>query len=295
MDLGIITGYIRRPHEECARRAAAHGLKVAQVDFKFPDMPGPAEATAADCRRIRAAFSRHGIGFVAVSGHANLVAPDPAKRKANAAKLRNVIALANELGTDCVVTETGTRHPEDDWAYHPDTDKPGVYEAFRDAIGGMAEEARKAGVRLALEGGVGNVIDTPAKAARVFAEVGSPALAMVMDPANFLDAGNLDRQHDVIDALFHPAIAGRVAVAHAKDTRRIGPDGVRVENHANLGIPDPRCEYPAAGQGEIDFDRFLGLLVRHAPDVALLIEHMAEDDVPRAKRFVEGKLAAVQA
>jgi sugar phosphate isomerase/epimerase len=286
--LGIISGYLRFPVEACAAKAAALGLATVQVDFRFPDVEA-ARVDAATCRRIRRAFEARGIAIVGVSGHANLVAPDPARREANRTRLERAIALAHELGTDRVVTETGTRHPEDDWAAHPDTAKPGVYETFRDAIGAVARKAEAAGVTVLLEGGVGNVIDTPAKAARVLGEVESPSLGLVMDPANYLDADNLEGQREVLAALFAPALAARAGLVHAKDARRI--DGGRRERHANLGTPDPRAEWPAAGLGEIDYGLFLGLWRERCPESPLLIEHLDENDVPRAKGFIEAMLA----
>jgi sugar phosphate isomerase/epimerase len=291
MRLGIITGYIRRPLVECAERVAAQGLRWAQVDFKFPDVAKGDDVTAADCRRVRAAFAERGIGFAAVSGHANLVAPDTTKRAANARRLRRIMELAPELGTSVVVTETGTRHPIDDWAAHPDTALPGVYEAFRDAIGAVAERARQLGVTIALEGGVGNVIDTAAGARRILEDVPSPALGLVMDPANFLGASTIDDHASVLADLFAPELDRRILLAHAKDARRV--DGTRLERHANLGLPDPDVEWPAPGQGVIDYGDFLRRLARHHPDAPLLIEHVAEDDLPRAKRFVEERLAAL--
>jgi sugar phosphate isomerase/epimerase len=114
-----------------------------------------------------------------------------------------------------------------------------------------------------------------------------------MDPTNYLDAANLDRQATVVEALFAPAIEARTFVAHAKDVRRVGTGGVRRERHNHLALPDPHTEWPAAGLGELDYDRYLRLLARRNRDIALILEHIEETDVPRAKRFVEAKLEAL--
>ncbi|MEX2649806.1 MAG: sugar phosphate isomerase/epimerase [Alphaproteobacteria bacterium] len=296
MRVGIFTGYFDYPLADCARRVREAGFTIVQLDFKFPDIAtSTAAITAESCRRIRQSFAANDIGFAAVSGYVNLIAPQRERKRAARDRLARILGLANELGSSFVVTETGTKHPEDDWAPHPDTARPEVYQEFRDEIGAMAEIAHRHDAVLLIEGAVGNVIDDPAKVERLFADVPSPSLGLLMDPTNYLDASNLDDQRRVIDCLFAPAIAARAHVAHAKDVRRIGPDGVRRERHNHLPVPDPHAEWPAAGLGEMDYDLYLGLLARRHGDIALILEHIEESDVPRAKRFVEQKLAAAGA
>ena len=189
MRLGIFTGYYDHPLETCAARIAAAGFDLVQLDFKFPDIATTTDGiTAATCARIRQAFATRGIAFAAVSGYVNLVAPQPARKRAARDRLARVLAMAPELGSPFVVTETGTKHPDDDWAPHADTARPEVYDEFRDEIGAMAEIARRHGAVVLIEGAVGNVIDTPAKVARLFHDVPSAALGLLMDPTNFLDA-----------------------------------------------------------------------------------------------------------
>jgi sugar phosphate isomerase/epimerase len=291
--IGIFTGYFDYPLEACARRVRDAGFTTVQLDFKFPDIATSTRSiTAEACRRIRQVFAAADIGFAAVSGYVNLIAPDKERKRAARDRLARILGLANALGSAFVVTETGTKHPEDDWAAHPATAEPGVYEEFRDEIGAMTEIAHRHDAVLLIEGAVGNVIDTPAKVERLFVDVPSLSLGLLMDPTNYLDAGSLAGQRAVIEGLFAPAIVPRTHVAHAKDVRRVGPDGERRERHNHLPVPDPGAEWPAAGLGEMDYGLYLALLKRHHPDIALILEHIEEQDVPRAKRFVEAKLAA---
>lgn len=293
MHVGIFTGYFDTSLETCAARIAAAGFTTVQLDFKFPDVATTTSGiTAEACRRIRQAFAERGIRFAAISGYVNLVAPQAERKRAARDRLARILAVANELGSPFVVTETGTRHPDDDWAAHPDTARPEVYDEFRDEIGAMADIARRHDAVVLIEGAGGNVIDTPAKIERLFADVPSPSLGLLMDPTNYLDATNLDDQAKLIEGLFAPAIERRVHVAHAKDVRRVGPDGERRERHNHLPVPDAHAEWPAAGLGEMDYDLYLRLLGRRHGDIALILEHIEESDVPRAKRFVEDRLTA---
>ena len=144
-----------------------------------------------------------------------------------------------------------------------------------------------------MEPSVGNVVDTPAKAQTLMREIGSPALGLVADPANYVDDGNLARADEVQRDMFARTAPYR-KLAHAKDVRRF--DGAPRERHHHMGDPTlyGGMEYPSAGLGDLNYGLYLSLLQRHCPDVPLIVEHLEEADVPRAKAFVEGRLTVPQ-
>lgn len=287
--VGIFTHYFRCGLAETVRRIRALGFDTVQLVPTFADLP---ESSGAGwCRRIRAAFADEGIAVAAISGYVNLIAPDEDRRRAARERLSRLLQQAAELGSPNVVTETGTRHPDDDWAPHPDNDSPATYAQLVDAVAEMARVARENGAVLLLEPSVGNVIDTPEKAARLLRDVASDAVGVVADPANYIDGSNLDRADAVMDALF-AALGPSIRLAHAKDVRRF--DGVARETHFHATDPAlyGGAEYPASGLGDLDHDRYAALLRRHSPDVPIILEHIEESDVPRAKRFLEAKLTA---
>ena len=91
--------------------------------------------------------------------------------------------------------------------------------------------------------------------------------------------------------------AGR---CHAKDVKRSGDD--KAEKHANIGDEDAleshtfrgvgEIELPAPGLGSLNYDLYLKLLARKHPNIPVIIEHLEEADVPRAKKFLDGKMRA---
>ncbi len=46
------------------------------------------------------------------------------------------------------------------------------------------------------------------------------------------------------------------------------------------------------GLGSLNYDLYLQRLSEHHPNVPIIIEHLDESDVPRAKKFLDGKLYA---
>lgn len=293
MKLGIFTHYLPGTVEETARRARAHGFDCVQLNLEFQDWRfEPGVTTPADCHRVRDAFHRHGLEIAAIAGYVNPVAPDPAKRRANIERLTAILRLARDLGSPAVATESGTLHPDDDWAPHVLNDTPAATTMLVDSLRKLTARAEEADATLLLEPSVGNLIDTPDKARRILATIGRPALGLVADPANFIDGNNIDEAPNVLAGMYD-TLGEQVGLAHAKDFRRL--DHERRERHHHPGDPAlyGGVEYPAAGLGDMDYDNYLRWLATNPIAPPLIIEHIDEADVPRAKAFIDRKLAGL--
>src|SRR5437868_4461603 len=121
IQVGIFTGYFPYSMEETAKRIRSLNFNTVQLKETFKDMQAEAvELNTEKCKKIRYMFRDHNLPISCVSGYTNLVHPDPAKRKANLARLKELIQFANELGSPYVISETGTFDPESDWVHHPD-------------------------------------------------------------------------------------------------------------------------------------------------------------------------------
>ena len=117
-----------------------------------------------------------------------------------------------------------------------------------------------------------------------------------MDPTNYFETHNIDDMDEVINQVFD-TLADRIKIAHAKDVARAGDD--KSEKHANIGDEDALASHTFRGVGEIvlnapgtgvlNYDLYLKRLAEKHPNIPVIIEHLAEDDVPRAKRFLDEK------
>ena len=197
-----------------------------------PELPG----------RIRREAAARGIAIAAVQGTFNMSHPDAEHRRTGLRRLRVLAEACPQMGTSSIHVCTGTRDPDSMWRRHPDNDSP---ESWRDMVACMREAAdiaRQANVVLAFEPEVNNVVDSARKARRLLDEIGSPHLKVTIDPANIFHAGELPRMREMLDEAF--ALVGKdIVLAHAKDLDHDGDAGHR-----------------AAGQGVLDYDRYLGLL-----------------------------------
>jgi sugar phosphate isomerase/epimerase len=134
---------------------------------------------------------------------------------------------------------------------------------------------------------------------RMFAEVDHPGLGLLMDPTNYFESHNIDAMDKTLNHVFD-ALSDRIKIAHAKDVKRsdddksekhsdIGDDSA-AESHTFRGVGE--IELPAPGLGALNYDLYLKRLAQKHPNIPIIIEHLSEDDVPRAKTFLDGKLRA---
>jgi len=297
LQVGIFTAYFPYTLDETARRIRAHGFNTIQLDLSFKDMDlSDANITPANCRKIRDAFRRHDLPICAISGYTNLVHPDPARRKQNLDRLKTIIRHARELGTPYVISETGTFDPDSDWVRHPKNKTREGYAICRDAIGECVQCASDHGAVFCVETYVNNVIGSVQETLKLFSDIPDPCLGLLMDPTNYFEEHNIDNMDAEIAHIFD-ALSDDIKIAHAKDVKRAESDkGVQLadidagEGHALRGVG--KIELPPPGLGSLNYDLYLQRLARSHPNIPIIIEHLDEADVPRAKRFLDGKLAA---
>ena len=269
--LGIHTGpYSGLPLEEAAARIRAAGLRSVLTNYAFSDVRfDPLKPDWAAAAKIVDCFDRHSIVIVAIFGYVNLVDPIAARRQRGEARLETLLTHCKRLGCRNVSTETGTFNPNSAWLEAPENTTEKGYLQCRAALEKWARVAEKAGAVLSIEPYWRNVIDSIDRAARLFHEVQSPGLKLVMDPCNYLRKEDLPQMQPILGEMFR-RLGSQIVLAHAKDVKA-SPDGT---------------DLPASGQGVLDYPLYLRLLAQLDRPLDLLLEHLALDDVPRARDYV---------
>jgi sugar phosphate isomerase/epimerase len=137
------------------------------------------------------------------------------------------------------------------------------------------EIARRTHAVLAFEPEVNNVVNSAMKARRLLDEIASPYLKVTIDPANLFHTGQLPRMREILDEAF--ALVGKdIVLAHAKDLDHDGDAG-----------------HLAAGQGKLDYDRYLSLLHSYRFQGPLLLHGLSAAQVPGCVAFLRQKLASL--
>jgi sugar phosphate isomerase/epimerase len=273
--IGILLATFSRGTLEARLDAAmACGLACAQVSMDCANLPAmPDQIPPELAQRIRREAAARGIAVAAVQGTFNMSHPDPEHRRAGLRRLRVLAEAGPQIGTSIIHVCTGTRDPDNMWRRHPDNDLPQSWRDMVACVREATEIARQANVVLAFEPEVNNVVDSARKARRLLDEIGSPHLKVTIDPANIFHAGELPRMKEILDEAF--ALVGKdIVLAHAKDLDHDGDAG-----------------HKAAGEGKLDYDRYMALLRTYGFKGPLLLHGLSEAQVPGCVGFLRAKLA----
>lgn len=300
MQAGIFTGYFPYGLEETARKIRALDFNTVQLDLHFKDIDLSAgQITRDKARKVRDVFRDHNLPVCCVSGYTNIVHPDKSERDRRVGYLKEIIRHARDFGSAYVISETGTFNTESDWVHHPRNKTEEGFEDCRKVIADLAQVAYDHGAVFCLETYVNNVVGSVEETVKMFAQVDHPGLGLLMDPTNYFESHNIDRMGEILHQVFD-TLQDKIRIAHAKDVKRSGGD--KSEKHADIGDADAmeshtfrgvgEIELPAPGLGELDYDLYLRLLARKHSNIPVIIEHLAEDDIPRAKKFLDGKFRA---
>lgn len=300
MQTGIFTGYFPYSLEETAKKIRDIGFNTVQLDMHFKDLDLSAgQITKDKCVKIRETFRDHNLPICCISGYTNIIHPDKAERERRVGYLKEIIAHAQYLGTPYVISETGTFNTDSDWVHHPKNKTEEGFEECRKVIADLSQFAYDHGAVFLLETYVNNVVGSVEETVKMFAQVDHPGLGLLMDPTNYFETHNIDRMDEILNQVFD-TLQDKIKIGHAKDVKRSGDD--KSEKHADIGDEDAleshtfrgvgEIELPAPGLGSLNYDLYLKLLSRKHPNIPVIIEHLEESDVPRAKKFLDGKLRA---
>ena len=184
-----------------------------------------------------------------------------------------MLTHAKRLGCPNVSTETGTLNEQSEWLISPENATEAGYQKCRAAIEKLVRLAEKSGTILSIEPYWQNVIDSIDRAERLFRDVNSPSLRLVMDPCNYYRKEDLADTAPMLKEMFK-RLGERIIIAHAKDVKASATG----------------TDLPASGRGVLDYPLFLRLLIELDREMPLLIEHVTWQDVPRARDFVPREL-----
>jgi sugar phosphate isomerase/epimerase len=273
--IGILLGTFRTGSLAARLDAVkANGLDCVQLSMDCAGLPMmPDEISPELAEQIQSEAAARGITLASVAGTFNMSHPDAEHRQTGLRRLRVIAKACQAMGVKKIHLCSGTRDRTSMWRAHPDNDTP---EAWRDMAASMREAAdiaRQARVILAFEPEVNNVVNSAQKARRLMDEIGSPHLKVTFDAANLFPKGQLPRMKEILDEAF--ALIGKdIVLAHAKDLDHDGDAG-----------------HQAAGQGKLDYDRYVALLHKYRFPGPLLLHSLTEGQAPGCVAFLREKIA----
>lgn len=273
MRLGIFAKTFAGTNPSTVLEAAkAAGFDTAQYNMACSGLPSMPDAIPADSvTAVAHASNQTGMPICAVSGTYNMAHPDPAVRADGLRRLEVLAASCSGMATRLITLCTGTRDPDDQWRHHPDN---ASIEAWRDMRAEMEKAvaiAERFDLKLGIEPELANIVDSAAKAGRLIEELGSPTLAVVLDPANLFERTDLAGQRRIVAEAIS-RLADRIVMGHAKDR-------------------DAGGNFVAAGKGVLDYPHYLKCLREAGFDGDLVTHGLSAGEAPGVSAFLRGLLA----
>lgn len=276
--LGVMVREVKGPtFEDTLERIHDMGFECAQLNLNVLGLPTvPASLPSGKAGEIGASFWAYGLNLAAVSGTFNCAHPDEDVRKAGIAGIRTLCESADNLGTRVITLSTGTRNPDHMWRTHPDNDSPEAWKVMAKTLHELTRIAEAHSVLLAFEPEVANIVNTVDKATRILDEIGSDNLKIVMDPANLLFPGDVERQLEIFEDAFSK-LGQYIVLSHAKD---VG------EFDESIG----ELKRVAAGKGQLDYPGYFRLLKASGYQGAIIIHSLLEEEMPGSREFISNAL-----
>jgi len=273
LKLAIFTGvYAGLPLEEACKKIKWDGFGAVALEGNFADVrfdPLAPNWEAAD--KITSCLKRNGIKVVGLYGYYNVVAPDPKIRARGEQRMQFLIENWKRLGSNNISTETGSLNPKSEWDDSPENATEQAYQHCRASLEKFARLAEKTGAVISIEPYWKNVISSAERAQRLFGDVQSDALKLVMDPCNYFRKADLPNMEAMLKDIFL-RVGRQTVLAHAKDVK------------AAADADD--TELPASGKGVLDYPLYLRLLAQLDREIYLAVEHLTLPEVPAARDYV---------
>jgi sugar phosphate isomerase/epimerase len=296
INVGIFTGYYPYTLARTIQKLKEAGMGCVQLDLEFTDIDlSRGNITTEKAHRVRDAFRKANLPIIAISAYTNLVHPDPVKRQQNIAAVKEILAHARDFGTPYVISETGTYNTENDWLFDAKNSTEEAYQEFKAIALDLAKYAYEHNAVFLVENYVNNIIGSVSQVARLLHDIDHPGIGLALDPTNYFDDKNIHQIDETLHNIFN-VLEGKIKIAHGKDckkaevvTEKFGDGAAEHNSFRGAGA----VELPAAGLGDLNYELYVRLLARKYPNIPLIIEHVDEPDIPRAKEFVDTVLSRV--
>ena len=275
LTVGVATlGFGNWTNDTLAEQLDRQGIRTIQLFlnqtdsryWRYNGRSDLSDLTPQRCRAIADAYRDKGIAIHSVGVYTNLIHPDPAERQANLAYFEGMMKAAAAMDVHVLITEAGHYHAEEPAprvAYHFQEEVWRTMVATGKELASLAD-AHDATVLLEpfFRGFLAS-----AKRTRLFLEeVDSPRIRALLDPANLLEVNDLEEMFDQLEPW--------IDCMHAKDRKL----------HVDRGVP--------AGQGDLDYERFVTLAAERTPEAPLILEYVGPEDYLQAREHLNRAMAA---
>lgn len=273
MKYGIFTSiYGDYKIEETAARIKAAGFEAVQfnpfnVEGKYIDSLKVSERTI---KRYKKAFDKEQLKIAGIGSYGRFLSPDKKEARAAIESTKGWIRLARLLDTNLVITESGSKHPDNNWTEVPENGTDETWEEVVSVYKELTDFAEEYGVLIGIEPHFGQVVKGAKELKKLLEDVGAENLKVVFDAANSVTADNQNEQERILNE-FYELLGDSIVLVHAKDAL----------------IKEGRTEFTSAGKGVLPYRTLFNVIKKYNYDGPVLLEWVDESGVNETLSFLK--------
>jgi len=231
------------------------------------------QASDSEIRDLKTVLREHDLMFYTLHMCINNIHPDPAERQKNLKRVAELVAAADRLGLDFIVSHTGSCFPGAATIPHRDNWSAKTWKTSVELMKQILRDTAGSHVSLGIEAINVCNINNPRAHIKLREDVGDPRIKVTLDPQNMLNITTYYRSTELVNECFD-LFGEDICYAHCKDVK------IRDEML-------PSFEWVVVGTGTMDYETYLVRLSRLMRTRVLMLEFLPSEKYPEAKRYVE--------
>ncbi len=190
--------------------------------------------------QCKESFSKNNVDIDVYGCYVEIGMLDREKRLEQVEKFKSGIMHCKTVGAKLVGTET-THFPLNG------ENRNVAYEAVKDSVLRMVEEAERLNVDIAIEPVALHTINTPQLTKKLLDEVKSDKLKIIIDAVNLFTVENIQSQKQIITDCFE-LFGDKITTLHLKDITLIGN-----QDRSKIEIVNDTFKFEYIGEGIVDY------------------------------------------
>lgn len=218
---------------------------------------------------IKNAFDNEGIEIAMLGAYFNPVHSNIEKTEKAIAKFKEHLKYANKFGTMLVGTETGS-YNDDKWTFNEKNLTEEAFQKVLTTVKELVKVAEENGSYVAIEGAYGHCMTNPQRLRRLFDEVNSPNMKIIVDIYNYLNINN-HREHCGIFDRALKEFGDNIVLFHLKD----------------YVVEDDTLKQVGLGKGILNLPYILEQINEKYPNAYCIFEGVKPEDMESSFEFVK--------
>lgn len=263
---GNITDTVKRIREK--------GYTSANINYSIGTKNKWLDASEPEIKELKEALKKYDVEIFDTMVWTNLLHPDEKTRQNNLKYVAENIEAADRIGCRMITAVTGSCDPEYYIGMHPDNWTLKTWKITIDSIRQLLKDTSGCKTALGIEACVTTNQESPKAQRRLIDEVADPRCKICLDPTNMMSFERYYHSTELLNECFD-LLGEDILGCHAKD---MFFDRKNMLIHI-LEVP--------AGNGVQDYETYLTRMSRMKWPRTLLLEHLAPEQYPPVKEFIE--------